>query len=225
MATLAVDELVWATASKDAGHTRLIVRRAARGSPPRELSTIVAASDSTERGDAGIAPLFAPPGANDSQAIRAGRTATPPEPAPLPPARPDPEPAIPPPGAIEVPPGPVTPGPTDAPRDRRVGIALAVSSGVALVLGIALWSHYESLQDAIDSHATKTRADFTDLTRLEDEAGSYAIAGDVFVVAGLAAGGLATYYLVRNHRHNSIALAPAPIAHGAGLTLAILGGL
>lgn len=228
MATLAVDELVWATATKDAGRTRLVVRRAARGSPAREVAAVIAASDSTDRSDAGLAPLFAPPAANDTQAIRAGHNATPPEPAApaaLPPAGPGPEPAVAAPAVTEAGPGPAAPGPEDAHRDRRAGIAFAVGSGVALVLGVALWAHYASLQEAIDGHATKTRADFADLTMLEDEAGSYAIAGDVFVVAGLAAGGLATYYLVRDHRRNHIAITPAPIARGAGLTLTILGGL
>jgi len=35
LATLGVDELVWATATKDNGQTRVVVRRATKGSPPR----------------------------------------------------------------------------------------------------------------------------------------------------------------------------------------------
>jgi hypothetical protein len=225
MATLAVDELVWATATKDAGHTKLVVRRAAKGSPAREVATVIAASDPTERSDAGIAPLFAPPAANDPQATRVGRNATPPEPATVPPTRPGPEPTGAAPAVAEVAPGPNAPGPEDTHRDRRIGVAFAVGSGVALVLGIALWARYQGLQDSIDSHPTRTRGDFDDLLSLEDQAGSYAVAGDIFVVAGLAAGGVAAYYLVRDQRRNHIAITPAPIAHGAGLTLTILGGL
>jgi len=227
MATLAVDELVWGTATKDAGRTRLVVRRAARGGAPREIATLIAASDPAERNDAGIAPLFAPPGATEPPAIRTGRNSAPePVAAPIAAQRPEPRPEPP----ITAPtadpaPGPAPPGPENTRRDRTTGIALAVGSGVALVLGFALWASYASLQDSIDGHATSTRGDFEDLVALEDRAGNYAIAGDVFVVAGLTAGGFAAYYLLRDHRRSRVAITPAPIAHGGGLTLTILGGL
>jgi hypothetical protein len=81
------------------------------------------------------------------------------------------------------------------------------------------------VQDSIDHHSTATRRDFDDLTALEDRAGTYAIAGDVLVVAGLAAGGVAAYYLYRDHHRHTVSITPAPIAHGAALTLTILGDL
>jgi hypothetical protein len=109
-------------------------------------------------------------------------------------------------------------------HDRNVGIVCAAGGGAALVLGLALWASYASLQTSIDDHPTRTRSDFEDLRSLEDRAGTYAIAGDVLVVAGLAVGGLGAYYLLR-HPQQRVVIAPSPIGHGAGLTLSIVGGL
>jgi hypothetical protein len=110
-------------------------------------------------------------------------------------------------------------------RDRNVGIALVAGGGASLVLGIALLARYSSLQHSIDNHATHVRGDFDDLKALEDSAASYAIAGDLAVVAGLAAGGIGAYFLYRSHHRRHIAIAGAPIKHGVGLTLTLLGGL
>ena len=87
---------------------------------------------------------------------------------------------------------------------------------VAIGLGIALLASYASLQDQIDHHATRSRSDFDDLTTLEDRAQGYAITGDIAIVAGLAAGALGTYYLVRNHRRR-VAVGLVPLPHGGGL--------
>jgi len=71
-------------------------------------------------------------------------------------------------------------------------------------------------------HATRTVGDFRDLRALEDRASTYAIAGDVFVIAGLVSGGLGGYLLYRDHRRH-VTIAPAP-ARG-GMMLAVTGGL
>jgi hypothetical protein len=211
LATLGVDELVWATATKDGGQTRVVVRRATKGSPPREISTTIAPSDSTDRIDAGMAPLFGAPGAR-------------PEPAASP-SVPPPDVAVAP-LASGSPAGPQAPSPElpEANRERTMGIAFATGGGVAVVLGLALWGSYSSLQDKIDTHVTNNRADFDDLKALENKAATYAIAGDCLVLAGLAAGGLGAYYLYWRPKHR-IAVTPVPIAGGAGVTLTILGGL
>jgi hypothetical protein len=212
MATLGVDELVWGAASRDRGQIRLVVRRAARGTAVREVSTTLASGDADDRIAAGIAPLFAPP---------AGA----PEPGPTP------RPSTPPPAVVaaaQPPPGPATPdpapaaGPGDAPRDRRLGIALTAAGGGTLVLGLALWVSFSSMQDSIDHHATRTVDDLRDLRALEDRAGSYAIAGDVLVIAGLVTGGIGGYVLYRDHQRH-VTIAPAPIA--GGMMLAVTGGL
>jgi len=213
LATLGVDELVWATATKDGGQTHVVVRRATKGSPPREIATTIAPSDSTDRIDAEMAPLF-------------GAPATRPEPAG--------SPSVPPPDVAVAPLASANPaGPDQAPspelpeanRERTIGIALAAGGGVAVVLGLALWGSYSSLQDKIDTHVTNNRADFDDLKALENKAATYAIAGDCLVLAGLAAGGFGAYYLYRSHNQHRIVVTPAPVPNGAGLTLTILGGL
>ncbi|MEO7731855.1 MAG: hypothetical protein ABIY55_12840 [Kofleriaceae bacterium] len=196
IATLAVDELVWGTATKDGRQTRLVVRRAAKGAAPREIATTIAVSDAPDRIEAGVAALFAPP---------------PPAPSPSPIVAP-----------------PVERPPATAPahhHDRNIGIVLTVTGGVALGVGAVLWASYGSLQDQIDAHPTRSRADFDDLTALEDRAATRALAGDLLVGAGLVAAGVGAYYLLRRHDDDRVAIAPAPIAHGAALTLTIVGGL
>ena len=224
IATLGVDELVWGTATRDGAQTRLVVRRAGKGGPAREVSTTVAAGEPSERIDARIAPVFAaaavaPPPPGPEAAI--ARPPSPPEPTVPPPA--EAAPARVDSGSV-APSGPLAPaGPVDR-RDRNVGIGLVAGGAVSLALGVALWASYASLQSQIDDHDTDSRADFDDLTALEDRAATYAIAGDIAVVVGVAAGGLGAYYLIRHRRHR-VAVAPAAFAHGAGLTLTIHGGL
>ncbi|HEY0479732.1 MAG TPA: hypothetical protein VGD37_19565 [Kofleriaceae bacterium] len=222
IATLGVDELVWGTATaspanRDAGQVRLVVHRAVRGAAPREVATMIAAGDSGERVATGIAGLFAPPAARPEPA--APHPAAAPPPAPPPPAD----------AGAEPPAGPApstpAPGVTDDRRDRTLGVALASGGGLGLVVGIALWASYSGLQDQIDEHPVRSFDDIQDLRSLEDKAGTRAIAGDVFVVAGLVAGGLGAYLLYRDHRRHAVAIAPAPIAHGGGLTITLIGGL
>lgn len=219
IATLGVDELIWGTASRDGAQIHLVVRRATKGAPVRELSTTIAPGDSGDRIAAGIAPLFAPPGSAPSpDAAAPGPTGSPPEPTPALAT----EAAAP--ASDPTQPGPA-PGPTDDRRDRTVGIALASGGGLGLVLGFALWASYSSLQGSIDSHRVNTFADIQDLKALEDKASTRAIAGDVFVLAGLVAAGVGGYYLYRDHTRHGVAIAPAPIAHGGGLTITLIGGL
>jgi hypothetical protein len=221
IATLAVDELVWGTATRDGGQTRLVVRRAIRGTATREISTTIAAGEPGERIDARIAPVFS--------AVAA--VSAPPPPAPEPavagPTPPSPD-AVPAPAPVASTPAaavPFTPPPAEDHRDRNLGIVLAAGGGVSLALGVALLASYASLQSQIDNHATRNRADFDDLAALEDRASTYAITGDIAVVVGLAAGGLGAYFLVRNHRRHRMAVGLLPLARGAGLTLTLSGGL
>jgi len=226
IATLGVDELVWGTATRDGSQIRLVVRRAARGNPAREVSFTVAAGEPSDRIDARLAPVFSsataftapPPVAAAGAESTIARPV--PERAPTP-AGGEIAPAS---GAAPAPPGPGEPPASTDHRERNAGIALAATGAVSLALGIALWSSYSSLQGQIDGHPTSNRNDFDDLTALEDRAATYAIAGDIAVIVGVAAGGLGAYYLIRGSRHHRVAIAPAPIAHGAGLVLTIVGG-
>jgi hypothetical protein len=116
------------------------------------------------------------------------------------------------------------PPPAENHRDRNLGIALAAGGGASFALGLALLASYASLQDQIDNHTTRNRSDFDDLTALEDRAQTYAIAGDIAVVVGIAAGGLGAYYLLRGPRRHRVAVAPMALAGGGGLVLALPGG-
>ncbi len=204
LATLAVDELVWATATKDGPQTRLVVRRQVQGAPPRELGTTISATDPAERVDTALTPLFEPPLASPPTVI------APPHAPPV---------ALAPPATAPL-------AATTTHRDRGTGLVILVSGGVALGLGLALWGSYASLQSSIDDHPTRTRDDFDDLRDLEDRASTRALAGDLLVIAGLVTAGIGAYYLVRqDRRRRGVSLAPAPIAHGAGLTLTLVGGL
>lgn len=219
MATLGVDELVWSTATREGHQTRLVVRRAARGAARREASTTFPAGDAGDRIASGIAPLFAPPEARPSEPPRAGAPADghgagAPDLAA--------EAGSPAGAPVEAaPPPPALPAPDDH-RGRTAGIAIAAGGAASVVLGLALWASYASLQGQIDGHPLRTRADFDDLVALEDRANSRAIAGDVFVIAGLVAGGIGAYLWYRGHRP-AIAIAPAPIAHGGGVTITLIG--
>ena len=261
MATLGVDELVWGTATKDGGQTRLVVRRATRGAAAREVSTTVAAGEPSDRIEARLAPVFGAAAAAPSPATSlapassasassagapsAGASSVAASTAPPPAAesRPGTPSATPSPGApgTEVvasassrpasaggsgdpAPVPFMPPPAENHRDRNVGIAIAAGGAVSFALGLALLASYSSLQDQIDNHATRNRSDFDDLTALEDRAQTYAIAGDIAVVVGLAAGGVGVYYLLRSPRRHRVAVAPMVLGRGGGLVLALPGG-
>jgi hypothetical protein len=226
IATLGVDELIWGTATREGGQTRLTVWRAARGGGVRDLSTTLAAGDAGDRIASGIAPLFAPPTTAEPAPPRsptASPTAPPRSPPGSPAALPDgPAPSA---GVADATPPPPLPAPAEPRRDRTTGIALVAGGGLSVVLGLALWVSYSSLQNEIDDRRPRTTAELRDLQSLEDKASIRAITGDVFVLAGLAVASVGGYYLYRDHTRHPIAIAPAPIAHGAGLTITILGGL
>lgn len=214
MATLGVDELVWGVARTERGQIRLTVRRAARGAAVREVSTALASGDPDDRITAGIAPLFAPPG---TEPAPLPRPTAPPAPAAVAAAAPEP-------AGDPVPPHAAAPPPDADRSDRTLGITLAAAGGGSLVLGFALWVSYASVQDSIDHHPTGTLADLQDLRSQEDRAGTYAIAGDLFVIAGLVAGGIGGYLLYRDHQRHAVTIAPVPVA-GGGLMITLTGGL
>lgn len=109
-------------------------------------------------------------------------------------------------------------------HDKKLGLGLAAGGGVALVVGLALWANESDLQGQIDSTPTPTTLqDVQNLRALEDKAGSYATWGDILVVAGLAAGGAGAYYLWRDHQHHVTAVTPAPVDQGTGMSLVVRG--
>lgn len=133
--------------------------------------------------------------------------------------------------AIVTPPPLVAPPPVlvEPARNSRKPLLIAgvVGGGVFLLVGVSLWSHAGGLQDQIDSAPVRTAADIRALQDLENRADSSSTWGNIMFVSGLAVGGIATYYLVKELRHparDKIALVPTLMPHGAGLTLTF-GGL
>lgn len=223
IATLGVDELIWGTATGDGAQTRLVVRHAAKGAASREAWATIAADDPADKIDPSISPLLL---ARRGRAEPAPTSTAGPERAAEPTAA-EPTRASEPRAGITEPerePAPGPAGPSDR-RDRNLGIAFAAGGGVSLGLGIALWASYASMQRTIDGHPTRTVADFEALRALEDRAATRAIAGDLMVALGLAAGGLGAYYLYRSHRPHRVAVSPAPIGNGGGLAVTWIGGL
>ena len=202
-ATLGVDELVYGTVTKQNGQLVLVVRRTAKGKPRREVSATLEASDSPERVEPAILPLFhdrKPAGTGDG-------TVGPPLKE-----RPEPPPT---------PPIPATP----PRRERTLGIAAAIGGGTLVVISFALWASASGLKSQISDHPVETFNDFQRLREIEDTASSRAWTGNAMFVAGLAVGGLGGWLLYRDHKAHRAVIAPAPIENGAGITITWLGGM
>lgn len=200
IATLAVDELVWGTATPSAyNRTTLVVSRAHPHAPPERETVTVEPDEPIERTRAALAPMFGVPAV---------------EPAPPAPAPPAPQP-------------PIATAPAAAPAadtddQHLLYLAAAGGGGLLFLIGVVLWATEDGVQADIDKHATSTVADFQDLQRLEDRASHLAIAGDLLVLGGLALGGWAGWELYK-HRDRAVTVAPAanPATGTVGL---ILGG-
>lgn len=231
MSTLAVDEIVYGTATTVNGQTTIVIRRATKNGQPRELQTTIGAQEPPDKAEQGLAPVFHPPtkepasaGSGSAAPIAAGSGSAAPVAAGSGSAAPNLEgsgSATPPAEGSAAPPPPPAP-PVDE-HDRNLGLGLTIGGGLAFVVGIALWASEQSVQSDIDNHPTRTIGDINDLKSLEDRAGNYAFFGNVMVVAGLAVGGVGAYYLYKYHKQSSTTIAPAPAEHGAGMTL-VIGG-
>ena len=199
-ATLGVDELVYGTVTKENGKLALVVRRIAKGQQRREVSATLEVTDSPDRAEPELLPLF--------------RTTQekPPGPEPVAPAEPPketPEPSPPP------------PPPPRAPlsRNKVIGYTAVVGGGTLLLISFALWSSASGLENDIDSHPVEDYNDFMDLRDLEDTARTRAWTGNALFLVGLAAGGLGGWLLYREHKAQHAVVAPAPIPGGAALML------
>ena len=233
LSTLGVDEIVWGEANVEGGQLRVSLHRATKGFPAREITATIGEKDAPEKAEPGLQPIFGsvsssqpPPltgsnveagsgsgsgsgssaaGSAASMGSGSGSSAESSGSG----------------SGSDLPQQPTPSGPERDYRDRNLGIGLSVGGGLALIAGFLLWESESSTQDEINAHKTNTIDDIHQIMQLEDRAGNYATLGNVFVVAGLVAGGFGAYYLWRDHKHATIA--PAPVDHGTGMTL-VIGG-
>ncbi|MDB4959502.1 MAG: hypothetical protein JWO36_7071 [Myxococcales bacterium] len=215
LATLGVDEIVWGTTvTTKNGQLTVSLQRGAKGTHTREASATIGVQDPPEKISSSLLPLFqpettAPTGSNTTDRGGPGSSAV---------------------EAVDKPPDtgsdtlPIAPAPDVDHHDRNVGIGLAVGGAAAVVLGLALWASEGSLQDQINSHATRTTQDIANLRALEDRASKYAWSGNVAIAVGLAVGGYGAYRLWNDHKARANArLAPVHTEQGVGATFIIEG--
>ena len=199
LGTLAVDEVVWGTATPNAdGSTTLVVKRATKGTPPHEQTAIIAQTESPDVATTRIAPLF---GVTGTVALGSGSaTTTEPEGSGS--------------GAPSVPPSPWS-------DQKKLGVGLAVGGGALIVVGLALWASESGVQDDINNAPDQTAAQIQALKDLESKAQGYAWGGNIAMVLGLGAGGYGAYLLWKDHKeHTLVTPQPAP---GGGVTFVLRG--
>jgi hypothetical protein len=208
--TLAVDEIVWGTATTADGRTTIVVRRATKGSPAHEQTAIIASTDEPETSETQLAPLFgvtsvAPgPGSEVGsgsavEAIGSAVETTGSAAPPLPP-----------------------PAPAPWSQRKKLGVGLAVGGAALVIVGFAMWASESSVQSDIDAAPNSTAEDIQHLEDLEDRANGYAWGGNIAMLLGLGAGGYGAYLLWQDHRETTT-LTPAPPPSGTGMTFVLRG--
>jgi hypothetical protein len=205
--TLAVDEIVWGTATTADGHTTVVVRRGTKGSPAHEQTAIIAATDEPETSETQLAPLFGMtsvvPGPGSDAGSGSGSGS-----------------AIDEVGSAVLPPPPPAPAPWS--QRKKLGVGLAVSGSVLVLVGFAMWASESSVQSDIDAAPTTTASDIQHLQDLEGKASGYAWGGNIAMLLGLGAGGYGAYLLWKDHRE-ATTLTPAPPPSGTGVTFVLRG--
>ena len=93
-------------------------------------------------------------------------------------------------------------------RKRNKGIILAAGGGVALVIGLVLWSNKSGVQEDIDAAPTNTPDDFARLEELESRAFKYAMVGNVMVLTGLAVGGYGGWIIYQDRKERRAVVTP-----------------
>jgi len=196
--TLAVDELVYGSATTADGNTTVTINRVSAGNPaPKTQLTVIKDSDSADQASSGLEPLFtASEGDGSGSGSGSGSAAR-----------------------------PRVGSSFFSTKERKLGVAFLAGGVISLVIGFSLWSGASSLQDDIDDHPKSTIAEIEDLKELEDRAGSKALWGNVFVVIGLAASGVGGYFLWKDRKNRQAAATVAPVAPdgNAGMTFVLRG--
>jgi hypothetical protein len=200
--TLAVDELVYGTATTADGQTTVTVYRATQGAPPASTISTISETDSGDKIEASVEPVFTDGATGSDVGSAAG-------------------PAV---GSGSETPSPVRPaGNFFDTRERKLGVGLAAGGVIAIAIGISYWSSKSDLQEQIDNHETRSLVELQALHDLEDRAGSKAMWGNILVGVGLGLGAAGAYFLYKDHQNRSTTVTPAPVETGTGMTL-VLGG-
>ena len=216
IASLAVDEIVITTVTPKPGGLEIAVRRVGKGAPREATATV--AADAVDQLDA-IAPLFSATAPITSAPITEPVTPVAPKPDLKPEikiTKPAPEPARP----LEHPAGNVDED--HARRRNRLRIAGMAGGGGMLVLGLILWSGASGAQSDASNMKVNSRADLEALRALEAKGDRDARWGNVFVLGGLALGGVSTYFFIKarraNHASRTARVVPVVLDHGAGIS-------
>jgi hypothetical protein len=184
--SLGVDEIVYGSAVSGGGQTTAVISRVEKGQPRRDQTVSIAAGASADSVEPTLRPMFELPAPTPVVVEKSAPPPPPPE------------------------------APFFAMRDHKIGVGLIAGGALVFLLGIALWASESSEQSQINNAKTDSPDDVTKLLALEDKAGSYAWEGNLAVVVGLVAGGLGTYFLVRNH---TMTVTPIDHATGAAVTI------
>ena len=206
LTTLAVDEIVYGSASKDGKSIKVVVKRVQKGSDARSEETLIAATDSADKAEPKLEAVF---------------TDKPAEPPP--PVDPPPPPAEGSGSAVVEPP---KERPRPAPgiaffdtKERIMGVSFGAAGVIAIVVGISFWVGKSDIQGQIDGHATNTLNDFQELEDLEDEAASKALWGNVFFGLGVVLGGASAYMFYRDSKNREAAVSAQPTETGTGAVI------
>lgn len=97
-----------------------------------------------------------------------------------------------------------------------------VGGGALALVGFVLWEEASSVEGDIHKAPLRTSADLAHVRDLESKGDSYALWGNVSVIAGVAVAGVSGYLFWRDRRHHSGAqaqLVPMIIDHGVAIGL------
>jgi hypothetical protein len=192
--TLAVDELVYGTAETSDGQTTVTITRVAANMPLASQVATIAESDSGERAEPALAPVFG----NPADAVETGATASPA-------VRPRPA------------------GNFFDTRERKLGVGLAAGGAIAIVIGLSFWAAKSDLQEQIDRSSPRTYEQVLALKALEDRAADKALWGNLMVALGVGLGAAGGYFLYKDHKSRHATVTPAPVEAGSGVTFTLQG--
>lgn len=194
--TLAVDELVYGTASTAGGTTTVTVSRVTAGSAPVTQVSVISESDPAENAETGIAPLFGPATVEGSGSETGSGSAERPRPGS---------------SFFDT-------------RERKLGVGIGAGGVLLAAIGLALWSDVGGMQDEIDAAPRETLVQINALKELEDDAAGKAMWGNVLFVGGVAAIAVGGYFLWKDRKNReATTVTPAPAPDGTGMTFVLRG--